>query len=177
VAIGISLWFDTALEARVREIWSDLAAQDISALLHDGPYRPHLTLGVWERLDVGACVLALREAAPAWPAFPIKLASVGAFPGDEGASFLQPAMSASLLRMHRQVHELASTFATHPFPYYLPDAWTPHCTMAWRVPRPRVLQAVDLLLSCGLPFEGRVVAVGVIDTPTEVELHRIELPG
>src|SRR5258706_1687319 len=127
MAIGVTLWFDELLEARIRDIWAELAAHGISTLLHEGPYRPHVTLGVWERLDIDACVLALREAAPAWPAFPIRFGAVGTFPGDEGAAFLQPVAGAALHRMHRDVHDLTTPFAANPFPYYVPDAWNPHC--------------------------------------------------
>src|SRR5207249_672755 len=77
MAIGVSLWFDDALEARVRALWRMIAERGISRVLHDGPYRPHVTLGVWERLDLERFVPALRALAGSIPPVPIALASAG----------------------------------------------------------------------------------------------------
>jgi len=46
--------------------------------------------------------------------------------------------------------------------------------MAWEVPREKILQAAALLLG-RLSIKGTVAAVGVIDTPAEVELKRFDL--
>jgi hypothetical protein len=46
--------------------------------------------------------------------------------------------------------------------------------MAWQVSREEIFHAVDLL-RVSLPLGGQAVAVGLIDTPAEVELKRFEL--
>ncbi len=175
MAIGVSLWFDRALEDRVRGLWRGVAERGWSRRLHEGPYRPHVTLGVWERLDLPRLVPALRGALASAGSFPIAFGSVGTFPGGEGVAFLAPCMSARLFELHRQVHALGTEHGTGAFAYYVPDAWIPHCTIAWNATPEAVLDSVAWLAALDLPWEGRAEAVGVIDTPAEIELFRVPI--
>ena len=174
MAIAVSLWFDTALEARVRELWRELAAAGVGSSLFDGRYRPHITLGVCEiaRLD------ELEAALHVWVAgkqpFGVQFQSVGLFPGGEGVVFLQPTATAALRTAQGEIFALVSSLGAQASPYFDPDRWVPHCTMAWGVPRDRVLKAADILLEKALPLEGTIAALGMIDTPAEVELRRFD---
>src|SRR5262245_20063963 len=174
MAIAVSLWFDLELETRMRRLWSDLGAAGINSSLFDGRYRPHITLGVWDiRTEAD-----LERALISWLAdkrkFSVDFRSIGIFPDGNGVVFLQPLVSSALLGFQREAYALGSRFGVPASTHCDPDRWVPHCTMAWQVTREEVLRAVDLL-RLALPVEGTVAAVGMIDTPAEVELKRIEL--
>jgi 2'-5' RNA ligase len=175
MATGVSLWFDAALEAHVRALWREIAQRGISRVLHDGSYRPHVTLGVWGRLDVPRFVPLLRALAGTVRPLEIELSSFGAFPGDEGVAYLAPRVDTALIEFHRGVHALARSCGGDPVPWNSPDGWVPHCTVAWHATPAGVEETCRLALGAGLPWRGSAPFVGVIDTPAEVELHRIPL--
>ena len=102
---------------------------------------------------------------------------MGLFPEGNGVAFIQPLVTAALLTLQREAHAIASRHGVPASPYFAPDGWVPHCTMAWKVARERVLEAAGFLLGRTLPLRGTVAAIGVIDTPAEVELRRFELRG
>lgn len=172
MAIAASLWFDPILEQKVRDIWAEFAQLGVSRLLHDGPYRPHVTLAVWdvERLD--PLITRLRGEITGTPAFPITLESVGSF---QGVIYLRPADSPVLMDFRGRVCSLATRLGARPDPSYPSGEWIPHCTLAWELGGVQMARGRDALQKVDLPISGRAVAVGLIDTPAEAELERIEL--
>ena len=54
-------------------------AAGIDASLHEGPYRPHLTIGVWEWLDVADAADRLRAALVDTAALPLDFQVIGVF--------------------------------------------------------------------------------------------------
>ena len=175
MAKAVSLWFDDALEARIRSMWAELAQHRISSALHDGPYRPHVTLGVWEQLDLEVFVPAASRLARDLEPFPITFDSVGTFPGTPAVVFLRPGSSGALRSVHERIHARVGESGTGPSPLYAPGRWQPHCTLAWQLDREGLRRACDLLRGSPLPGAGTVAAIGVIDTPAEIERHRLPL--
>ena len=174
MAIAVSLWFDAELEARIRALWQKLAMAGIHSSLFDGRYRPHITLGAWEFGPRAELEAALRVWLADKVRFGVEFPSVGLFPDDDGVVFLQPHVTTALLALQREAFTLVSRLGNPASPYFDPGRWVPHCTMAWGVPREKILQAAALVLG-RLSIKGTVAAVGVIDTPAEVELKRFDL--
>lgn len=175
MAIGVSLWFDPELEARVREVWRELAEAGIDSSLFDGRYRPHITLGIWNIASLAELEGALSEWVADRRSIDVEFRSVGLFPEGNGITFLQPVFSSALLALQRDCHALVSRLGPSASPYFQPDGWVPHCTCAWDVPRGQILSAASIILDGTLPLKGSGVAIGMIDTPAEVELSRFEL--
>jgi 2'-5' RNA ligase len=171
MAIGVSAWFDSATESAIRAMWKQLADAGVSRTLHDGPYRPHVTLAVFETIDREAFVPAIRQHLSSLRPLPVVFAGLGIFLNDPLTVYLSVTPSDRLLHLHRDVHELLRGRAQGPTPYYLQDSWTPHATLAFALPRTMLPKAMDLLSAIALPFEGVVDRLGVIDTPAEVELE------
>ena len=184
MAYAISLFFDNATDKSVRALWRRIEAAGHSSFLAQGPFHPHLTLAIYERLDTEGFRDPLATLAACQPPLLVALPSVGTFPGSEGAVFLAATMTAALLGLHRQVHTLLIEYGETPVPYYVPDRWNPHCTVArFLTPvqvAPTVALCRDLIPDTLL---GTLTQIGVIETPAEIELYRytftspIELPG
>lgn len=88
--IAVSAWFDERAEGVVHGVWRQLAEAGVDDSLHAGPYRPHLTLGVWDDVPLEA----VAPLVAAVPAFPVTFRAVGIFPGcgsdpDRAASFIR----------------------------------------------------------------------------------------
>lgn len=175
MAIGVSLWFDADLETRVRDLWRALSEAGIDSPLFDGRYRPHITLGVWEAVQHQDLQEAIHPRVRDWRKFGVEFRSIGLLPEGDGVVFLQPLVTDALLAIQREAFMIASTLGVPTLPYYAPGCWIPHCTMAWHVSRDRILKAADLLLADALPLKGTATAVGIVDTPAEIELRRFEL--
>ena len=175
MAIAASLWFDSALEAAVRAAWNELSRRGISGSMLAGPCRPHVTLGVWEHVHVPRFADDLRELAGSTAPLPIALDAVSAFEQAESVAWLRPAGGAALTALQRRVHAIGSASGSGPHAFQLPAAWTPHVTCAWGLSRDALADAVACLESLPLPLSGRGIAIGIIDTPAEIELERIEL--
>lgn len=175
MAIGVSAWFDTRTEVHIRGIWKSLADSNLSRTLHEGPYRPHITLGVYETLDRPSFTTALREAVLCTPSFHVVFAGLGVFLNNPPAAFLTVTVSEHLRQLHCLVHELLSRTGRDPIPFYLADRWNPHCTLAPELLEQSFPKAMQLLSKLSLPFIGVVDRVSIIDTPAEVELDVVHL--
>jgi len=177
VAYAVSVFFDEQTEARVRRIWARMAEAGVSSFLSDGPYRPHLTCAIYAELDVAKFAPALASLALSQKRFPMTLSYPGVFTGEEAAVFLAATVSQTLLTLHQRVGRLIHLHGEKPNPYYLPDCWNPHCSVARHIEAGAVSQAVAVCLDSPLPIHGFVESVGVIDTPAEVQLHTFAFQG
>jgi 2'-5' RNA ligase len=144
MAYAVSLFFDDAINQRVRVLWHRIEEAGLSSFLARGPFHPHLTLAIYQRLDPERFRDALATLAARQPPLLVALPSVGTFPGSEGAVFLAATMTAALLKLHRQIHTLLGECGATPLPYYLPDRWNPHCTVARFLTPAQVAPAVAL---------------------------------
>lgn len=143
--VSLELVFDDDTDAAVRAEWDALAAADLpSQARHTGASnRPHTTLAV--RPSIGG-----MDAAPLEALLPVAV-TLGApvlFGGARHrvvARLVVP--SAELLALHAAVHRAAGM--GEDLDHTLPGAWTPHVTLARRVPVERVGEALTALAEHG----------------------------
>ena len=166
MAYSVSLWFDESAEVQVRSIWQRLADAGIKSFA-DGPIRPHVTLAHGLELDLHPFVTVLREKLEAHPTFDLTFTSLGLF--DSGILYLAARMTHSLWTLHREVAQLASEFGSGSSPYYRPDFWTPHCTLAVNLTPEAMLNAVNVCQGV-TPISASATRVGIIENPSEREL-------
>jgi 2'-5' RNA ligase len=138
---SIELTFKDATDARIRSEWATLADAGVPSLAgHTGPSnRPHITLAAGPDLQLSGEVQDILRMLP------VRIGFSGAlvFPGGPGKYVLARSivLTKQLLELHRFVHQKAAG----ALPLTLPDAWTPHVTLARRVPHHLLGKAVDLL--------------------------------
>ena len=182
MAYAISLWFDQADEEPIRAIWRQLHELRLSSFLSEGNFRPHITLAIYEELDVSGFVNALGTLTAGIVPFVITLPSIGVFSAppvslvtSANAVFLSVTPTKHLLELHSTIHRALAEFGRSSRPYYLPDRWNPHSTVAREVPSDRVPPIIEVCQNISLPISVRVDRIGVIDTPAEVELASCRL--
>jgi 2'-5' RNA ligase len=173
MAFAVSAWFDAVLEGRVRAIWRLLSETTLSSTLHEGPYRPHITLGIYEDLDRSAFSSALRRAIQGHASLPVFLPSLGVFNNDPPAIFLGVTVSQALLDLHALVCRHLNAHGQGPRDYFSTDRWNPHCTLAPAIEPTKLARAMTLLNEIELPLVGSIERLGIIETPAEVELETI----
>ncbi len=133
---SIELLFDADTEATVRELWTDLADVGIRSLAgHAAPSnRPHLTLTVAEDMADGVDE-SLRPILERLPLSCV-IGSPTLFGGGRTVTLVRAVVpSARLLGLHADVHRICMPHMPKgPLPHAAPGHWTPHVTLARRVP-------------------------------------------
>lgn len=143
---SVELLFDAETEAAIRGIWNDLADAGIRSLAgHRSPTnRPHVTLTVADHLGDGVNE-ALRPVLDLLPLSCVIGAPMvfGAGPSFTVVRLVVPSLD--LLAVHAEVHRTSlSHMAEGPLPHADPGRWTPHVTLARRVPHDRLAAALAL---------------------------------
>jgi hypothetical protein len=100
-----------------------MADAGLDESLHAGPYRPHLTLGVWNELPREIASTVLASIAVDLPPLRLSFPITGVF-ADTPAVFLAPTVSPQLHALHEQVHRDLESPVHSPVLYYLPGTGT-----------------------------------------------------
>lgn len=138
---SIELTFDGSTEHLIRRDWAVLAQSGIPSLAaHTAPSnRPHITLAA------GSTLAAAPETPELWAVLPVpvRLSGLVLFPAGPGRYVLARLVvtSAALLDVHASLHRNCTGAAGNT----LPGAWTPHVTLARRVPGHLLGAAADTL--------------------------------
>ena len=156
---SIELTFEEATDSLIRADWARLAEAGLPSLAtHSSPSnRPHITLAAGENLEIGP------GAENLWGRLPIDVRFSGLvlFPAAPGRYVLARlvVLSQGLLDLHRRLHRRCPG----AFANTLPDAWTPHVTLARRIPGQLLGTALDAL---DARAEGRCTDVRLWDSTT-----------
>ena len=157
------MYFDPNMTAAVRRAWSHIEAAGLSCEMPEVGWKPHITLSGCYNLPLDTYLPALQNFAGQTKPLDITLASVGYFGGGElHTLFLLSAVTIELLNLHERHHHLLTTHCAAVSPYYVPNQWIPHCTLAVNLPAEALAQAVKLPNGFGLPIKGRLEAIGIV---------------
>ena len=142
---SVELLLDADADEAVREEWRKLDDAGLPSLArHTGASnRPHVTLLVAPE-GAETRIAPLREAAVLLP-LPVTLGGLVLFPSRHGAVLARAVVvTAALLAVHRAVHDAVGRAVT-ALPVSIPDAWTPHVTLARRLTPAQVGAALEVL--------------------------------
>jgi 2'-5' RNA ligase len=157
--------FDPGTDAAILAVRERLRA--LGHRLPDQPrHRPHFTLaaaGVDPGAELERLAAVVEEVAARHQPVPVTLSEVGRF-GRAGALWLGPGTAPALADLHRDVVRALATagWASAFGERSDPGQWVPHCTLATRVPTPR-LRELHAALSDGYrPIAGTIDALATI---------------
>ncbi|MFD2792171.1 2'-5' RNA ligase family protein [Promicromonospora vindobonensis] len=164
MALAICLLFDRPTERVLRQLWQRLEARGVAtpATHTHGRHVPHLSLAVlrsWDLDKVRASIEALPDAGPTT----VQLDAVAAF--RRGRMSLIPAVSSRLVARQEQVVEALGASEDELHKHYVPGIWTPHVTVATRVPleqTPLVLEAAYEIV----PLTATLTHAALVDAGT-----------
>jgi 2'-5' RNA ligase len=156
---SVELLFDLDTEAAVRRIWDDLTDAGVRSLASSTSpsNRPHVTLAVADHMD-DAVDDALRPLVRRLP----MSCTIGApMLFGRGPFTLVRLLipSPDLLALQAEVHEACLPhMSPGPLPHADPGHWTPHLTLARRLPRDKLADALSLRR---MSRDRRATAVGL----------------
>ena len=142
---SVELLFDSETDAAVRRVWDDLTDAGVRSLASSTSpsNRPHVTLSVAEHMD-HAVNDALRPLARLLP-FACTIGAPMLFGRGPFTLVRLVIPSAELLGLQAGVHEVCLPhMSPGPLPHADPGHWTPHVTLARRVPQDRLADALSL---------------------------------
>jgi 2'-5' RNA ligase len=126
---GIVTALDEPWRERVEEIWGELRA--VFGLPSVGLARdPHVTYHVAEAYDRSAVESAIAAIATSHAAFGLETHGLGVFRGESTVLYLHVTPSPALRAIHATILRAVDGVAREPRPFYAPEAWVPHITLA-----------------------------------------------
>jgi 2'-5' RNA ligase len=154
--MALVLTFDIQTQTRLDQVISGLEVQGITPYPDGMRAPPHITLAAFtfsataehalENTQSSGLLpgdLSAQLASLASGTHPIKISleSLGAFNSSQGVVFLAPVVTRQLQDFHSRVQDLLTAYGASLNPYYLPDQWVPHVTLAVEQP-PEMLPVI-----------------------------------
>jgi RimJ/RimL family protein N-acetyltransferase len=141
-AYALVVYLDTETEARFRELWKNLSANNITQYgVETKGKRPHITIADYDNLDKDRFINLLNGFYNNKSKVEICLNILGTFI-NTGTLFIAPTLSTELLDFHRDHHNWFKEFNENENSFYLPGKWSPHCTIASRLSEESMMQAL-----------------------------------
>lgn len=164
MALAVCLLFDRPTERVLRQLWQRLEARGVQtpATHTHGRHVPHLSMAVlrsWDLETVRAAVEALPDAGPAT----VRFDAVAAF--RRGRMNLVPAVTSRLVARQERIVAALGASEDELHKHYVPGIWTPHVTVATRVPleqTPLVIEAAYEIV----PLTGVLTHAALVDAGT-----------
>lgn len=142
---SVELLFDPDTDAVIRKSWDDLTEAGVrSQAAHTAPSnRPHVTLAVAESMDESVHD-ALRPLSGRLP-LPCTVGAPMLFGRRDFTLVRLVVPSAELLSLHAEVLDACLPHMPNgPLPHSDPGQWTPHVTLARRVPAEQLQAALTV---------------------------------
>lgn len=177
MAYAIDLFLDEDSDRLIRDIWQELAENDINNSMMSAGNRPHLTLAMFDDIDIEETDELLRIFSDNVGPIILKLIHIGVFPDKESTVFLGAAVEECLLNIHNEFHELFRKFHHEKWDVYLPGEWIPHCTVAIDVSMREALNITEYLIKNYRPLEVKCISIGLVEYPPARVISTYGLKG
>ena len=161
------LYFDPSTEERIRDAWNALDEAGISDSMPKGGYRPHISLGICEHLELNAFERELSAFAADITPFRLPFPNIGIFSTSEGVVYWGATVTEQLLNLHTAFHKIFKKYAKEQREYYTVGQWVPHCTLAFGLSEDQIAEAVTVCRQMDLPVSTEVKEIGLVEvSPT-----------
>lgn len=166
---AIELFVDSNLDHYARSIWKELKESHISSPNYQDikGIRPHITLALYDHIDDLFIqkfdqYMEARQNQGGLRRIPIGSEVVGVFP-QLGNCHLGLTMTESLMELHRHYYGMFREYEGTAKPFYFPDNWKPHISLATRLSVPDIVKTMEFIMSRFEPITGEAVEIGVVE--------------
>jgi 2'-5' RNA ligase len=169
MAYAVSLLFNPEVAAAVSARWQRLADAGLSRSMLDLGYQPHVTLAVFDRLNVDAAAASLHGIFKDAASLEATLNGIATFGAGSGVCYAALAPSPDLIRLHAGVlGALGETCR----PHYQAGRWTPHCTLAVNLSDAEMDRAKNLLEPDWQPLAGAFEIADLVEFVPVLSVRR-----
>lgn len=164
MSLAVCLLFDDRADRALRALWDRLEDLGVSTLRSHthGRHVPHLSYAVLRTWELDA-VRNVVDALPAGGQLDLQFDALGTF--RRGRAWLVPSVTGELVNRQEQAVAALTNAGADLHKHYLPGVWTPHLTIAPRVPL-GALPVVAAAVYDVLPLQARAVRAALIDAST-----------
>ena len=162
MSFSIELNFDEKSNLIIRNIWKKLRERDVSDYMDEYGGFPHISLAIFDDIDVLSVVRLIEEVVENESMFTLKMSSLGIFPSNENVLFLSPVASETLINLHTKLHLILKDIE-NKWEYYLPNLWVPHCTLGMNIPKSKLNDAIDVIIEDYEPLEVRIETINLVE--------------
>ncbi|MHA1969253.1 MAG: 2'-5' RNA ligase family protein [Candidatus Hodarchaeales archaeon] len=148
---SIELHFDEQSNNNFKNIIDILASEGVRSLTIEQNIPPHLTLCVYDTLNITKTQSNINLASQKYHIFKLKLTGIGLFPSTEPPLFLIPKITINLLKIQRYMCNLFEPYQKTQWKYYSSENWVPHCSIAFNLPRNSIPNAISIVLKSFQP--------------------------
>ena len=161
-AVGLN--FDVGTDNLILNIWKQLAETGLANYLHTSGNHPHITLGIFEDIDVEKTKNVIESFSKSLAPFPLSFQQIGIFPSPKVAVFWAPVITEKLFELHSNLYKQLSKFGSQPdFDFYKPGHWVPHCALAMEIDdTSKLLEIIEVCLSLPNPHNVMVGELALI---------------
>jgi hypothetical protein len=93
---------------------------------------PHFSWQGAEEYDLDKALPAISEIMRRHAPFIVRTAGFGVFPGTYPVMYLSMVKTRSIMELHQDIWDVLYPLGSNVNPYYAPDFWIPHITIAYR---------------------------------------------
>ena len=167
---AVELFIEEGESQAIRQLFSTT-----HSVLADLGTTPHISLAVFDVVDVPKLTDIVRTFAAGISPFGVRFSSVGTFPGPENVVFLAPVVTSPLLESHSALHAQLAAAGLSCDPYYLPDNWVPHCAITVEEPIAQTLETIRQVHEADVLGKYSISTVGVVAFRPVTNLSVFEL--
>jgi 2'-5' RNA ligase len=160
---AVLLYFDQQTEQSILNLRHALIEQGIPSFLDKVGDRPHISLAGFSNVDCDVLISIVQEFANDIEPFNVQLSAIGTFPTDENVLFLSPTPTLQLLTHHQEFHRRLAKSKLISSPYYVPENWTPHCSVEMNISDEQLPKAIKFYSKVFKPVIGQFQEIGVIE--------------
>jgi len=159
--------------APVLDLWREASRFETTPSMEALNYPPHLTLAVYQDIEMSSLVAAVQKIFGSMPPVSIEFSGIGHFPNEMLVLWGRPADDRALRKIHAAIHEEIDPALCHE--HSRPDRWQPHCTIAMKIPASAADQALAWATSTSARFTLTFDAVDCISFPPVEILREVKL--
>jgi hypothetical protein len=160
---AIELFFDTQSE------------KEIMSLGYFQPNTfPHISLGVYNHLDIEKAIHFLETFKKELKIFEIVFPFLGTFLTPENVIFLGTSKNETLNKIHRLFFEKSKKILPDIWDNYSPTYWQPHCTLDIGNPDPIFFEHFQKIKHKTKIFKVTVHSIGIIEFPIIKKVIELE---
>jgi 2'-5' RNA ligase len=139
--------------------------------------RPHITLAVWDTLDLDVVAAWLATLAGTTAPLSVQFVSIGIFPNYPCVLFLGPIVTGALTAV--QAHVIANLPAEPGSLWgnYRPGRWVPHCTLGMGLDLEECMAATRQAKEIDLPIDATLDRLAVVEIPMTRNHLTVDLAG
>lgn len=181
---SIELYFDPTAAEVIRRLWDKVRAiaPSMASQLHA---RPHISLAVLPQgnsteksnADLERLPPILAGLSAVESCFEIQFSSVGLFPTGNSVVFLAPVVTETLLSLHHRFHQALAAAQIEVVPYYRPQVWVPHCTIARQLEPRDLLAAVETVCRQDTFLKAQICEIGLVEASPVRQICTFPLEG